>query len=250
MKQDLFAKLTAEEKETLTLCGISSQEQLLKSSVKQILRDIELAKTCFPEKHFTLTEARLNAIISDAAETEDNIQNTPSFVQFDELYIERKAPEVSFRHNAKREKNSAASKVLPAHHILHSPVRSSHPFLAVFSALSTLLLIVPAVSIPALIVLSAINNLPLIPLHYLAICLIIVPCIPFLILSRMATCPVCHMKIFSFSQYTRNRAAHHLPGLGYNIATALHTIFLLRYNCPACGTPVKLIGGKGRRIHH
>ena len=58
----------------------------------------------------------------------------------------------------------------------------------------------------------------------------------------------------SFSNFplaARNRAANYLPGLGYNVATALYIIFCLRYNCPGCGTPVKLFGKhRGRHIHH
>ena len=252
MQQELFDKLSAQEREELALCGINSPEQLGRCSVKQLLRDLQLASQYFPNKHITLTEARLRAILSAPPSEPQPVEPaaTTKPEADDELHIVRKDPVVSYRHrDDKNEQHKEKAKSV-SQAMLHSPVRSSHPFLALFASLSTLLLIIPAISIPALIFVMIMNVQTPLPLNVLAVCLLVVPCIPFVLFSRLATCPVCHMRIFSFGQYTRNRAAHYLPFFGYNIATALHTILLWRYNCPACGTPVKLIGSKGRRIHH
>lgn len=53
-------------------------------------------------------------------------------------------------------------------------------------------------------------------------------------------CSVCRAHIFSFKNYTRNKAAHHITLFGYVFATALH-IFLFRwFRCPACGSSQQL----------
>lgn len=252
MQQELLDRFSTQEREELALCGISSSEQLRKCSARQLLRDLQLASQYFPDKRITLTETRLNEILSAPASEQETDESsaTPKTGADDELQIVRRAPVVSYRHRRdKKEKDNDKVKSV-AQAMLHSPVRSSHPFLALLASLSTLLLIIPAISIPALIFVMIMNVQTPVPLNILAVCLLAVPCIPFIIFSRLATCPVCHMRIFSFGQYTRNRAAHYMPLFGYNIPTALHTIFLWRYNCPACGTPVKLVGSKGRRIHH
>ena len=131
--------------------------------------------------------------------------------------------------------------------MLHTPVRSSHPWLALLTALSTLLLLVPMISIVGLVAMIITQTLPELPISLptLAIVSIALPCVPFLFFARLTTCPVCHIRIFRFSRYSRHRGAHYLPLLGYNMATALHLLFRAFYVCPGCGTPVKLLGTRG-----
>ena len=112
--------------------------------------------------------------------------------------------------------------------------------------MSTLLLIVPAVSIVALSVMMITDSLPAISLPVLLFASIIAPSLPYLLFSRMAHCPVCFLRIFSFGSYTRNRDAHYIPGLGYNAATALSILFRFRFVCPGCGTPIRLTRGKSK----
>ena len=133
--------------------------------------------------------------------------------------------------------------------MLHSPVRCTHRATAILAAFCTLFLLIPLGSVVVFPYLMLTDNMPDVPLWLLAVIVFVVPCLAYICIARRATCPVCHMRIFRYAHYTRNRAAHHLPLLGYNFATALHLLFFWRYNCPGCGTPIKLLGAKGHRTH-
>ena len=250
MEASPFNKLTEQELEELALCGISSPEQLGKTDLDSLLKDLELARSFFPDKQFILTPSRLQSIF-------DLVQKSSKSELADfpvaGLTVNNVGPTTGF-HSGRRQKGNEREiqRTKKSHQkkILHSQVSSNHPFLAYFASIGTLLLIIPAISIFALPVMMATDNLPDIPLLYLAIGLIVLPTLPYIFITRAATCPVCHMQLFSFHNYVRNRAANYIPGLGYNIATALHILFCLRYNCPGCGTPVKLGRRKGHRRHH
>lgn len=132
---------------------------------------------------------------------------------------------------------------------MHSPVRCTHRLTAILAAFCTLFLLIPLVSIVVFPYLMLTDNMPDMPLWLLAVIVFVVPCLVYMCVARRATCPVCHMRIFRYNHYIRNRAAHHLPLLGYNFATALHLLTFWCYNCPGCGTPIKLLGTKGHRTH-
>lgn len=53
-------------------------------------------------------------------------------------------------------------------------------------------------------------------------------------------CSVCRGSLFSFKKYNRNKAAHHIPLLGYVFATALHIFLFNWFRCPACGSAQQL----------
>ena len=58
----------------------------------------------------------------------------------------------------------------------------------------------------------------------------------YFVFMNISLCSVCHMKLFTFRHYARNRQAHRLPLLGSCLATALRIAFTMRFRCPACGT--------------
>lgn len=249
--------ITPEEREELALCGITSRKQLLQIAPTSLWRDIQQARECFPSRHFVLTRERLLSLydtpISVATDEEkrpgESLQEqVPAECPNDELNIVRSAPEVRFQQRTRnRQEDSSASSTVKQAVPLHSSVRCTHPFKAVMAALCTLTLTIPLISLVALPWMMLTNNLPAIPLEVLAGAVLVFPCLAYIIFARLATCPVCHMRVFRFAHYTRNREAHYLPLLGYNFTTALHMLIFWRYNCPACGTPVKFYGVKGHR---
>ena len=250
MEPHLFSKLSEQEKNELSLCGISSPEQLARTSVEQIVADLHRAEEFFPERQFVLSRPRIQGLHDICVAEFGPSSESESSKEFS---IRNVGPTTGFRYGHRKKESPKIERQIKKYHqkkILHSAVRTNHPVLAFFAAIGTLLLVIPTISIFVLPVLMATDNLPDIPLPLLAIGLIVIPCLPYLFISRAATCPVCHMRLFTFRDYARNRAANHIPGLGYNVATALHILFCLRYSCPGCGTPVKLTGKKGHRTNH
>ncbi len=244
-----FQKLTEQEAYELSLCGISSESQLLKADINTILKDLETAQKYFPDKRFTLTKEKLESILGTQAIQEEPVATTEAdeTSEADFLEIENVGPTTGFRRSSQERTKREMQKTKKAHQkILHSTVRTSHPWTTLFAAMSTLLLIVPAVSVVALLIMMATDTLPDISLILLVLATIIAPSLPYLLLSRIALCPVCHIRTFTFGNYTRNRAAHYIPGLGYNAATALSILFRFRFVCPGCGTPIRLTRSKAR----
>ena len=245
MNLESYERLTPQEREELALCGRTTPEQLDKCSVQQLIRDLQQAQTFFPDKEFTLTAVRISDILAVKSEG----AYTPSPTK-PVIGTRSAAPTTGYKQHGQRPGNPKAKKKEKHNRVvMHSPVRCSHPFTALAAAFFTLFLLVPVVSIVVFPILMATDNLPQIPVPLLASGVFGVPCLVYICIARRATCPVCHMRIFRFSHYNRNRAAHHLPLLGYNFTTALHLLFFWRYNCPGCGTPVKLTGTKGHRTH-
>ena len=64
MNPDAYERLTSQEREELALCGISSNDQLKKCTVQQLIRDLQQAQTFFPDKQFTLTAVRISDILA------------------------------------------------------------------------------------------------------------------------------------------------------------------------------------------
>lgn len=234
-----FESLNPTEREELTLCGISSEEQLVKSSADTLIKDLRQARAIFPDKTFTLTDEKIRTLFPQS----ESVQRSEDSELPDWNRVE---PVVTFRRGSHKRSGDTKQKYA---HILHSPVRCTHPGKAILAALATLLLLVPAMGTIAFAWLMVTDNLPGVAPWIPVAAVFALPVAFYLIMARCATCPVCHMRIFRFTHYPRNRAAHHLPLLGYNLATALHLLFLWSYNCPGCGTPIKLLGTKGHRTH-
>ncbi|MBR5888942.1 MAG: hypothetical protein IKY92_02735 [Akkermansia sp.] len=249
MADEVFQNLTPQEIQELSLCGITTEAQLQAAGVSVVLRDLAKIKLHFPDKQLTLTQSKLESLFSDADAPQDVTQSTSA--QDVLPHIENVGPTISFHRTSRTDIQSNQQRSLQSYpNAHHSAVRASHPWLILSAALATLLLIIPACSLVLLPAMMITDNLPDIPLHILAIGSIGVPTVIYILLARIVQCPVCHVHTFSFKDYARNRAAHHIPVLGYNIATALHIIFTWHYMCPGCGTPIKLTGRKSRRHHH
>lgn len=246
-----FEKFPAHEREELALCGITTAEQFCRCSASELADELRLARNFFPERRFVLTEERLCAMLSELQaiqhEKARKVDNDLPFVNAKGKSL----PSAGFHHCSSEQQEEVTPRLRHHRAMLHSPVRCSHPWLAVFAALSTLLLLVPVMAAVSVFVMIITQTLPWLPadMLYPAAAVIALTVFPYIIYARMATCPVCHMRIFRYHRYTRNRAAHYFPLLGYNMTTALHLIFRAFYVCPGCGTPVKLIGSKGRRNH-
>ncbi len=245
MKSALFHTLSPTEREDLALCGISTEEQFARVSVSQLCKDLRQARQFFPERTFTLTEDKIKALCPETKETE--VEKEYDFHPTGRSSL----PTTGFRERSKNAGKSKrkANKKNKHHAQLHSPVRCTHRFTAITAAICTLFLLIPLASVVVLPYLMITDQMPDISIELLASIVLLIPCAVYMFVARRATCPVCHMRIFRYSHYIRNKAAHHLPILGYNFATALHLLFFLNYNCPGCGTPIKLLGSKGHRTH-
>lgn len=249
MESNKFQTLTPQEREELALCGITSPLALSKVTEAQLIRDIGHARHFFPEKTFTLTKERIHLLFDAAEASPEPAPADPG----NDLCIKTQrhsAPTTKYRghaHPHKSEKKNKKKSDTPTLH--HSPVRCIRPFFTLLSAICTLSLFIPLASSVVIPILLITDNMPYIPIERLVAMLVVIPCLLYVVTAAYATCPVCHIRIFRFAHYSRNRDAHYLPLLGYNFATALHILFFWRYNCPGCGTPVKFFGAKGRRTH-
>lgn len=240
MQPNPYHTLSPAEREELALCGISSEDQLLKATATQLCRDLQQARNFFPDKTFTLTPEKIHSLFPETGLPEKSADAPlPGW--------RSAAPVAEFRSRSRSSRNSETHRTNKQPFMPHSPVRCTHRATAILAAFCTLFLLIPLGSVVVFPYLMLTDNMPDVPLWLLAVIVFVVPCIVYMFIARRATCPVCHMRIFRYAHYTRNRAAHHLPLLGYNFATALHLLFFWRYNCPGCGTPIKLLGVKGHR---
>lgn len=243
MEHNSYDSLTQAEREDLALCGITSEDQLAKNTATQLRRDLAQAKKFFPERSFALTDTRIKALFpeqlsepdSEKTQYETEGRSAESIANF-----KRRSQGLTAAEIKKRNKNNM---------IMHSPVRCTHRLTAILAAFCTLFLLIPLGSVAVFPILMLTDNMPNMPVWLLAVIVLGIPCAVYMFVAHRATCPVCHIRIFRFTHYTRNRAAHHIPFLGYNFATALHILFFWQYNCPGCGTPVKFLSSKGRRTH-
>lgn len=242
MEPTLYETLTPAEREDLALCGITSEEQLANCSSEQLHKDFAQARQFFPDRTFALTDAKLKALFPAARPLPEPLDLKPAWGR-------RAEPIAEFKRNTRHTESTGSRKNKQRNLIMHSPVRCTHRLTAILAAFCTLFLLIPLGSVVVFPYLMLTDNMPDVPLWILAVIVFVMPCIVYMCIARRATCPVCHMRIFRYSHYIRNRAAHHLPILGYNFATALHLLFFWKYNCPGCGTPIKLLGTKGHRTH-
>ncbi len=267
MQTDTY--LSPGERSDLELCGITSTNQLARISAEQLWADLQKAQHFFPQHRLSLTPQRLAQICGGQQQAEQPAaepqqQNEPT--AWDELQP-LQAPQIraAFKHRTSSRTDShdgtvevldkergipvkKAEKVNGLSKHFHA-VHCTHSWRTYFGALATLLVFPALVGLVAVPVMLLSEQAPqLSPLMYGAGFAALV--IPYLIYVHTVTCSVCHMNIFSFKAYTRNRAAHHLPLLGYTFATALHILIFFQYRCPACGTQQKLFGRRHGRPHH
>lgn len=244
--------LSDAERAELKLCGITTEDQLRRCSAVTLQRDLEQARTFFPEQTFTLTAERIAEICGQVGSAETHEENTTEDSVLSGLRAgEMRNPTVRFRNkkNLKQEiideRRAIAEGKRKENRIIHGfskhlhAVHCSHPFRAFFGALATLLLPIPLfglLAVPALLLTDKLDDYK--PIYLIAAFVVLV--LPYLLIARRADCSVCHMPIFSFGNYSRNRMAHRFPLLGYTLSTALHIVLLMWFRCPACGTPMKL----------
>ena len=252
MNTDPFECFPAQEREELALCGITTAEQLAACKVERVAADLRQARDFFPGRCFVLTEERLRDMLAAVHAPQTTMSDSRS-ADIPHLHARGKSlPTTGLHHSSEKEPEEITANMTHYKGMLHTPVRSSHPDVAVLAAVSTFLLVIPVVFTIAFVAAVITGTLPEtpVPLPVVLVVFIVLPVLPYLIFARLATCPVCHIRIFRLHRYTRNRAAHRFPLLGYNLSTALHLIFRAFYICPGCGTPVRLTGSKGPRKKH
>lgn len=247
MEQDILSTLTPQERDDLALCGITSDAQLARSTAEILCKDLQTARVYFPEREFCLNDARIQALFristTESAEEPGESVDTLPPIHKDPL------PRAGFKTSGNKASEAKTKRIRNHSVVMHNPVRCSRPFTTLFSAIATLFLLVPLLSIIVFPYLLITDQLPWISVHFLAAIILIIPGLIYLLAGSRANCPVCHIRLFQFKHYNRHRAAHYLPLLGYNFATALHILFCWSYNCPGCGTPVKFLGKRRHRLH-
>lgn len=278
---DSLTNLTAAELEDLKLCGITSPAQLKRVSAAAVWADVQKAREFFPNHRFALTEERLQQICSGAEEQEVfETKLNKGTSTWDNLVIQStRTSTTGFKRRSHRgeqpdvpqpeiptvqqdsplsqaealDKEELAEDIRPAQRVsglsknFHA-IHCNRSWTTYFGAIAAWLVIpslAAMVLVPALL-LNGGDTKKIITYGVVAILL----GVPHMFLSRMATCSVCHIGIFSFRNYPRNKAAHHLPLLGYTLATALHVLLFFQFRCPACGTQMKLFGRHHGKPHH
>lgn len=252
MDEPEFQNLTPGEAADLALCGISAPAQLRRTGAEAVWRDLQKAQSFFPEHRITLTPARLLQLCAEAGAPQSEPLPAAKPLDVPAAEAARTLRPVPLRSAAAETAGTIdipkAVRETGAHKGYH-PIRCSHPLRTYLGAWATVLFfpgIFGIVSLPLILLFGMFGSVN--PTYLIAGVLLLVA--PYLIMLRRTTCSVCHVRVFSFSAYGRNRVAHHWPLLGYTLSTALHIIFCLSYNCPACGTPQKLFRRSHSHHHH
>lgn len=271
------------ELEDLKLCGITNAEQLRRASAATVWADVQKAQEFFPSHRFAVTEARLQQLCGGDETSQEKQQPDKEDDAWANLIIEpTRISTTGFKrrsrhHDAPQGTASTQPQANPAlpnaplplaemmgaeelakdarpaqrvsglsknFHAIHCN-RSFSTYLGAWAALMVVPSLAAMVLTPILL-LGGADTKKII--FYGVLCILLG--VPHMFLSRMATCSVCHIGIFSFRNYPRNKAAHHLPLLGYTLATALHVIIFFQFRCPACGTQMKLFGRHHGKPHH
>jgi len=125
-------------------------------------------------------------------------------------------------------------------------VLHTHPMSLAFGAIVTLMLMLvlpAAITSAALLFISDQfpGSLPWVPKWLLAFP-IALPVFGFLYLSfgLNGKCRICGQRLFWPRHCRKNSKAHHAPGLGHIVPTALHMLTFKWFRCIYCGTPVRL----------
>lgn len=271
MNDNLSDFLSAGEIRDLALCGITTPDQLKKVKAETLWQDLQKAQEFFPDHRLTLTQSRLARICGEGAAEAAPVkryQQSATWANLDmkargQVLAQMKYPHQVEEAEAEEEDDDDITEddeqlglpIKKAQHVsglsksFHA-VHCTHSWLTYFGALATVLLI-PAICCLGIVPTMLLQGIVAEPIHLVyagAACFVLM--LPYIIYSRITTCSVCHMRIFSFKNYGRNRAAHHLPILGYTIPTALHILLFFQYRCPACGTTQKLFARSRHRHRH
>ncbi len=267
MDNPLLSSLSPDERASLSLCGITRDVQLSRSSAAALWRDLEQSRELFPERTCSLTREKLEhlcqqaaAAYPDSAVEEDSPASEPTTAtqEEDELNLIRHhrsyptfRPVRRSRRSRKRAQDSpdatsdgekeGSTRMSDKRHCVHG----RHSLSTWLGAWATLLLVVDLLAFLCLPI--AVFMGVALPFSVQQCGIIALICaLPWLCFLGSARCAVCSMKVFSFRRYVHSKNAHRLPLLGIVIPTALHVAFLGWYRCPACGTPQKLF----RRRRH
>ncbi len=260
-RNKIILSLPREEQEALNICGISQDEQLARISPRALLRDMETAANLFPDTLETLPEySRLEYICALAAST----VKLPTAEAVAGAWRGKKAPIDVANEEPQNLRFSPASgrmlvddQVIKQAEILDERRRNSdprdfahaiccqHPVAVYLGAWFTIFLM----GVIFILLLGVVGILigidfsgPVKPL----IAALVVTVLGYAVLAKSAICSTCRIAIFSFRPFPKHRKAHHIPLLGYTLATALMVIFLFRFRCPSCGTTQKLFGKRHR----
>lgn len=272
MSEDFFESLVSkDERRELKCCGITSVELLAKITPAALRRELDQARSFFPLdiNDGTFSNARLEYLYREACahlgiEPQEGEQEAPAaflhaapapkkaepeVTMVDDFIVRRQPTESQFFNDlpqmaisnsglgqAQEEKGKSKR---------FSTIRCGHSTLVFFGALVTLLLIpciAMAIYLPVAILGNGISmDEILLYMGIMAAVLII-----YFIYNYHAKCTVCHIHLFSFRNYPRNKYAHYLPLLGYTFTLALRIVFTGKFTCPACGTKLRL----GHREHY
>lgn len=253
---DYIATLPPEQQKALSICGIYKAEQLTRIAVADLMKDYRQACNYFPEEMAALSERRLQSIYEDVVGTEvpeitpDVQPATPNIDELDanNKKITRQCPTLvlSSRARSRSSVRKSATANMGALHDKSHCIRCSRPLRVYVSALFTILFyldLVAWVVVPLLFLMGILGGVN--PYH--VIYGLTALALPYFLLGSKGSCTVCNMNIFRLRKFPRNKYAHHLPLLGYNLTTALHIIFFFWFRCPSCGTPQTLLRRSSRR---
>lgn len=270
MNDNLSDFLSAGEIRDLALCGITTPDQLKKVKAETLWQDLQKAQEFFPDHSLTLTPDRVARICGESAAEAAPVkryQQSATWANLDMKARGQVLAKMKYPHQVEEEEDNGDTytpaehdeqvglPIKKAQHVsglsksFHA-VHCTHSWLTYFGALATVLLI-PAICCLGIVPAMLLQGIVAEPIHLVyagAACFALM--LPYIIYSRITNCSVCHMRIFSFKNYGRNRAAHHLPLLGYTIPTALHILLFFQYRCPACGTTQKLFARHRHRHRH
>ncbi len=260
-KEEYISTLPQAEQKALSVCGIYKARQLSNVNISALYADMQQAAEFFPDKIKVIPKEKLIEIYAEAEASipEDEPIPAEQPKQLIEVVsgsdFERSLPPLERKHGTRHRspqkqeqdtidltKVKTVAKVKPDK---SGAICNTHPFRTLFSALVQLWLVAALVlfiGISAKLVLGLESEVTF--LHLMI--LLLSGVLPYVLYTRKTKCPVCNMSIFTFQNFTRNKHAHHLPILGYSIATALHILFFSWFRCPACGTSQKLFKRKRR----
>lgn len=252
MSARIIQSLTEQERRSLSICGITQDEQLAACSPAAVAADMQLALGYLSDVH-VVPVSRLEDLRNRAASTVGELpplseEPEPEQVNEDTDLppvrtpgaAPKPAPLVDFGRNATDSGTSSKHRSTPAFHASETKdhaIRNTRLFTVWIGAWLTLLFPCALLGLASLLVTRFCLhiNLPGDSLKmWMNTCLFIVGL--YFVFMNISLCSVCHMKLFTFRHYARNRQAHRLPLLGSCLATALRIAFTMRFRCPACGT--------------
>ncbi len=262
-KDSLISTLTAGERTALALCGITQDAQLAGISPAKLHRDLEQAAEFFPGQIGSIPPverlADICARAAEAAGAAPEVQASPAesdglpapgqknLPTYEPVQGSRKRRRKGgIEENGQTINMAQADKSRDDTRDFSHAIGCAHPWTIYFGAWATLALIAACITIAA-ILFQLLIGIKLSPAHINVAKAMVGVVVIYYLFLRSATCSTCRIGIYSFRRYPRHRQAHHFPLLGYTIPTALSVIFCLRYRCPSCGTPQKLIGKRRRR---